>query len=221
MTIKSILAQLDLVEGDAKPPVHEDSPPPRPSAAAPVFPPSSTYSTPSNVAPQAAPFYTGPVVMTPEDQASLTRLEQRVYATPSSYIIFRDLRAAMGNPPDPHTVFAMLKVANPGVTPEKVAVDVDTHLAIIDTTRYDFEGMIAKVHTDQVEGPTQRINDLAAQNQAAAAQIEGRNQEIAQLKAGVEAASTKLSNGTAHFKLVADALAAPLLSIKQLLASAS
>lgn len=150
--------------------------------------------------------------LSPDDQARLKALEAQVYAAPSSYVIFRDVRESLGNSSDMGTVFKVLGAANRGVTREKVLADIDQHLGIIAQKRQEFDAQVQKSRDTQA-GSKNEIGQL--QQQIAAAQA-----RITQLQQSVSAAESGIADGLTRFKAVEDQLTAPLIQAKTLLNNA-
>lgn len=205
--MNSILGKLGLVEDEAS------------EVRADVAPVTVSSHTPIAQPIVMVPIYMGQTALTSEDQAHLKALSDQVFATPSTYVIFRDVRGQMGNPSNVQSVFDLLKVANPGVTPVKVLADIDTHLGIIDTKRHEFDAQVSQARASRIDGPSSEIASLTAANQDAQHQIEQRAARIAQLQSDARAAEQSVTDGVAHFKSVEDQLKAPLLQAKQLLSA--
>lgn len=196
---KSLLEGLGLVESDTP----EMPKPAAPVATATIMPPLQTVTLPQfSVA--------APAALTTEDQERLRALEAQVYATPSSYVIFKGVWEQMGRPADVNAVFNMLKVANPNVTPDKVRSDIETHLGIVAAKSGDISRQIADAREQRVSGPSRRIAELMQTIQNAQTEMSGLQTRVADGEREVAAAE-------ARFKAVEDQLKAPLLSAKQLL----
>ena len=187
---------------------------------APVVPPSS-LATPSAFPPPPPSFGTsyqpGSVMLSQEDQTNLKAIEQQVYATPSTYVLFRDFRAAMGNPTDANQTLKLLSAANPGVTKAKILADIDTHLGIIATQADNFSKQLQQARQQRIEQPTQQMNDLMEQNRRATMEINERSARIEQMRQAVQDATHAITDGEQRFKLVTDTLNQPLLQAKQVL----
>lgn len=207
--MKNVFERLGLVEG-AIPAPEEDAAPVH--AAQPI----TSFATPSYTAP-ASPAQT----LAPEDQDRLKALEAQVYAAPSSYVIFRNVRQTLGNTSDLRQVFQILTAANPGVTPAKVLADIDAHLGIVAQKRSEFDAQITSAQASRIDGPVQEVSQLTAANQELAQKIATNTARITQLQSATQDAQKAITDGAARFKLIEDQLSAPLLQTKQLLSSIS
>lgn len=205
----NVFERLGLVEGDD--PLPDATPETRPMHPAVDVPPMPAF-VPS-------PAYSAAPVLGPEDAERLKALEAQVYAIPSSYKTFQRVRETLGNTSDLKTVFNVLAAANPGVTASKVLADIDAHLGIIASKKAEFDGQLGQARSARIDGPTQEIANLTAQNQAAQQQIAERSARIAQLTQTAHDAEKAIADGAARFKIIEDQLSAPLMQAKQLLSS--
>lgn len=202
--ILGALEKAGLVEGELSPLGQGPAVPP---------PPQQAYQQPpTGQSASYAVIQDRPTTLSPDDQARLKALEAQVYATPSSYVIFRDVRESLGNSSDMGTVFKVLGAANRGVTREKVLADIDQHLGIIAQKRQEFDAQVQKSRDTQA-GSKNEIGQL--QQQIAAAQA-----RITQLQQSVSAAENGIADGLTRFKAVEDQLTAPLIQAKTLLTNA-
>lgn len=160
-------------------------------------------------------------VLSKEDQDRLKALEAQVYATPSSYVIFQRVKDKLGSGATIQSVFDVLSVANPGVTPQKVLADIDGHLGIIASKRAEFDSQIAQAKAKRVDGAAGTISELTAENAKAQQEINDRTAQITSLQSSIQDAAKSIQDGQARFKLVEDQLSYPLLQAKQLLSSIS
>lgn len=174
-----------------------------------VQPPTATPPPAQPYIYQPAPSGLSPV-LNAEDSARLKTLESQVYATPSSYVIFKKLRETIGDAGGIGKLFEILSVANPGVTPAKVLADIDTHLSIIASKREDFDGQIARARAERIDGPAHQVSEMQAQ-------IASLQAQIAKLQPDIQAANASITDGTTRFKAVEDQLMAPLIQAKQLI----
>jgi uncharacterized protein (DUF3084 family) len=206
----SLLQKMGLMESDD--PVASQEPVVRNMHPGVDVPPMPAYTPAAN--------YTT-TTLGPEDTERLKALEAQVYAIPSSYKTFQRVRETLGNTSDLKTVFNVLAAANPGVTAEKVLADIDAHLSIIASKKSEFDGQLGQARAARIDGPTQEMANLTAQNVAAQQQIAERTARISQLTQAAHDAEKAISDGSARFKLIEDQLSAPLLQAKQLLSSIS
>lgn len=212
--MKSVFERLGLVEGDD--PLPE-------TVARPVAPdaaqPAPFYMNTTNSAIGYPPPLTPSPVLGPEDTERMKALEAQVYSAPTSYLPFKRVRETLGNTSDLKTVFNVLAAANPGITAQKVLTDIDTHLGIIASKKAEFDNQIGQARAARIDGPTQEISNLTAQNTEAQGQIAERTARISQLTQTAHDAEKAISDGAARFKLIEDQLSAPLIQAKQLLSS--
>lgn len=174
----------------------------------PPAPKAAPTAAPAPVILQGTPMNTAGLLST-EDQARLKTLEAQVYATPSSYVIFQKLRAS--RPADAtSSIFSILEIANPGVTPAKVLADIETHLGVIAAKRQEFEAQIAKAKADRIDGPNQKLQQMMAQ-------IAELQKQVDLMTPTIRVAMSSLDEAQTRFKAVEDQLSAPLLQAKQLI----
>lgn len=148
--------------------------------------------------------------MTPEDQEQMKKLESQIYATPSSYVPFREVRAVMGGTNDVATIMRMVCAANPQITPDKVKNDISGHLSIIASMRQAFDGNSRAAMDQRVTQPLAKIAELQQQLATISA-------EITRLQTESTSAKQKIDEGVGKFNMMMDKLAAPLKEANQLL----
>lgn len=159
--------------------------------------------------------------LAPEDTQRLEAMRAQVYAIPSTYTTFQNLRQTLGNTSDLAQVFRIFAAANPGVTAQKVAADIDAHLSIIASKRAEFNATITQARADRIDGPAKEITDLQAENAQLQEKMRQNSARVTDLQKTLADAQRAITDGAARFKAIEDALSAPLVQAKQLLSTLS
>jgi chromosome segregation ATPase len=212
---KSIFERMGLVENEV-PAVPQEDDAPAHSFSAPALP--------LGTAPQSAPISLAPFAvqggpLSPADQQQLDSLRAQVYAIPSTYTTFQKLREALGNTTDLAQVFRIFAAANPGVTAQKVAADIDAHLGVIASERAEFNAQINQARADRIDAPSRAIADLQADSARLQQQMRLNSDKVTDLQKNLADAQRAITDGAARFKAIEDTLSAPLVQAKQLLGS--